>query len=151
MHGGALAAAKRPADLSSSPAAGDYESLADFRYELRGFFAFSAETIEAAGLAPAQYQAMLAIKAHRGPDPITVSALADRLFTRVNSTVGLVQRLEAAGLVERRRADADRRRIELRLTDRGDALTARLAALHLAEHRQRLPALARLIAAMLER
>ena len=44
----------------------DYEALALFRHEIRRFLAFSKELLDACGMPPVQYQALLAIKAHRG-------------------------------------------------------------------------------------
>lgn len=126
--------------------AADYRSLADFRFHVRRFFAFSDETTRAAGVAPAQYQAMLAIRAHDRSVPMNISLLAERLFIKINSAVELVQRLETAGLVERARSMRDNRRVELALTMLGCAVIERLAALHLDEHRRGLAELARIVA-----
>ena len=125
--------------------AADYRGLADFRYHVRRFFAFSEETTKKAGVAPAQYQAMLAIRAHDEARPMSVSVLADRLFIKLNSAVELVQRLETAGMVERKRSPRDHRRIELALTALGALMIEQLAALHLDEHRRGLAELARIV------
>ena len=127
----------------------EYRSLAGFRQHMRGFFAFSEQTIQAAGVAPAQYQAMLAIRAHGTKPSITISGLAEQLMIRVNSAVELVQRLQAADMVCRMRSTADRRRIELSLTPKGSAVLAALAALHVDEHRRRLPELIALMETLL--
>ncbi|HEX7693413.1 MAG TPA: MarR family winged helix-turn-helix transcriptional regulator [Sphingomonas sp.] len=124
----------------------DYQRLADFRFHVRRFFEFADESTEQAGVAPAQFQAMLAIRAHDGAAPMTITQLAERLLTKVNSTVELVQRLQHAGLVDRARSDADRRRIELKLTAKGEDLVERLTALQLREHRRNLPELERIVA-----
>ena len=123
----------------------DYRALADFRYHVRRFFAFSEETTKAAGIAPAQYQAMLAIRAHAEPMPMSISQLAERLFIKLNSAVELVQRLEVAGLVDRARSVRDHRRVELALTAIGCAVIERLAELHIDEHRRGLAELARIV------
>lgn len=133
---------------AQSLALADYQSLAGFRFHVRRFFAFSEAAIEAAGLSPTQYQALLAIKADAGSAPITMTELADRLFIRLNSAVELVGRMEAAGLVHRHRADVDRRRIEIELTARGEALLEPLARQHLKQHREHLPELMRLLTMM---
>ncbi|HEY2034092.1 MAG TPA: hypothetical protein VGH02_10445, partial [Rhizomicrobium sp.] len=44
----------------------DYRALAEFRFLLRRFMAFSEEAARAAGLAPQQHQALLAIKGLEG-------------------------------------------------------------------------------------
>ncbi len=132
-------------DVPEPLALADYQRLADFRFHVRRFFEFADASVEAAGVAPAQFQAMLAIRAHDGAAPMTITQLAERLLTKVNSTVELVQRLQAAGLVERTRSDADRRRIELSLTAKGIGLIEQLTAAQLREHRRNLPELERIV------
>ncbi len=122
-----------------------YELLAGLRHALRQFLGFSAEAARAAGLSPQQHQALLAIKGAPGRDHALIGELAARLHLRPHSAVGLVNRLQRRGLVRRTPAAADRRRMEVRLTGRGEALIARLSAAHLAELRQRGPELHRLI------
>ena len=58
--------------------------------------------------------------------------------------------METAGLVVRRHSANDRRRTELRLTERGETLLAPLAKLHLAQHRKHLPELMLLLSQMAE-
>jgi MarR family transcriptional regulator, organic hydroperoxide resistance regulator len=55
-------------------------------------------------------------------DPIPMSVLAERLFCDASNVTGLVDRLEARGLVERRSHDHDRRVKALTLTRSGVAL-----------------------------
>ncbi|HEY2805425.1 MAG TPA: helix-turn-helix domain-containing protein [Gemmatimonadales bacterium] len=111
----------------------DYHTMASFRQALRRFFAFSEETLHAVGLTPQQYQALLAIRAHSGADEMTVGTLATRLFIRHHSAVGLVDRLEARGFVERQPVAHDRRLVCLALTLSGSKALGALAATHRAE------------------
>ena len=111
----------------------EYKSLAGFRFALRRFFAFSEDVAVSVGLTPQQYQAMLAIKAHGSVEPMTVGDLATQLFIRHHSAVGLVDRLEARGLVVRQENQRDRRVVCLVLTMRGDGLLKSLASTHRAE------------------
>ncbi len=111
----------------------DFRAMAAFRHALRRFFAFSEEVLQSVGLTPQQYQALLAIRAHVGPEPMTVGTLATRLFIRHHSAVGLVDRLEARGFVERRTAEHDRRLVCLDLTLSGRKALNALAATHRAE------------------
>ncbi len=111
----------------------DFRAMAAFRHALRRFFAFSEEVLQSVGLTPQQYQALLAIRAHVGPEPMTVGTLATRLFIRHHSAVGLVDRLEARGFVERRTAEHDRRLVCLDLTLSGRKALTTLAAAHRAE------------------
>ena len=124
----------RSIDLMARLKSSDYALLADFRYVLRQFLAFSENRAAALGLAPQQHQALLAIKGFAGAP--TVGDLARRLVVRHNSAVGLVNRLVAAKLVDRCSDEADRRRASLVLTRRGEAILARLTAAHRQELRR---------------
>lgn len=99
--------------------ADDYRALGDFRQAIRQFLAFSEDGAKAHGLTSQQHQALLAIKAHPGPDPISIGDLAQSLLIKNHSAVGLVARLVERDLVSRRDADADRRRVILALRPRG--------------------------------
>jgi DNA-binding MarR family transcriptional regulator len=111
----------------------DYEKLAAFRHTLRRFLSFSEAAAREIGLASQQYQALLAVRGFPGRDAITVNELAQRLLIKHNSAVGLVNRLEAEGLVRRQAAVGDRRKVEVVLTSRGTLAFERLAATHHAE------------------
>jgi DNA-binding MarR family transcriptional regulator len=111
----------------------DYERLATFRYTLRRFLSFSEAAARAIGLASQQYQALLAVKGFPGRESITINELAQQLLIKHNSAVGLVDRLEAEGLVRRQPAPADRRKVEIALTAKGTRVFQRLAATHHAE------------------
>jgi DNA-binding MarR family transcriptional regulator len=62
-----------------------------------------------------------------------------------HSAVGLVDRLGLLGLARRRPGHADRRKVEVEVTARGERTLARLAAAHRAELRQMAPTLRRLL------
>jgi DNA-binding MarR family transcriptional regulator len=111
----------------------DYRTLAAFRFALRGFLSFSETAARTVGLTPRQHQALLGIKAASIDNTASVSQLASFLILHHNSTVELVNRLEAIGLVARQRDSADRRRVMLRLTATGERCLADLSAVHLAE------------------
>ncbi|QYO75714.1 MarR family winged helix-turn-helix transcriptional regulator [Devosia salina] len=65
-------------------------------------------------------------------DDLTVKALGDKLFLDSGTITPLIKRLEARGLVERRRDEDDERQVRIRLTGEGRALKARAAAIPLA-------------------
>jgi DNA-binding MarR family transcriptional regulator len=109
---GAAGKRARPRRLSRE----DFEALGAFRQALRRFLAFSEAAAFGQNLTPQQHQALLAIKAHRGNEPMSISQLADCLIIKNHSAVGLVSRLRERGLVERRPSAYDRRRVILRLT-----------------------------------
>lgn len=123
----------------------DYRTLAQFRYLLRRFAAFSEEAAVGAGLTAQQHQALLAIKGFPGRDRATVGELAERLGLRHHSAVGLVDRLAARGLVRREVDPADRRQVLIRLTRRAEALLARLSLAHREELRRLAPLLRMLL------
>jgi DNA-binding MarR family transcriptional regulator len=96
--------------------------MGQFRRAIREFLAFSEAGARDQGLTSQQHQALLAIKAHPGPDPMSVSELADCLLIKTHSAVGLVARLVDRGLVERRISPRDRRRVQLALRPEGEAV-----------------------------
>ena len=111
----------------------EYARLLSLRTGLRRFQRWSEQQAEAAGLTPAQHQLLLAIRGDRNPNGPTLGDVADSLLLRHHSTVGLVDRAVAAGLVSRTRDRADHRVVRLRLTRKGAARLEALSALHLEE------------------
>ena len=111
----------------------DIEKLADFRYQLRRFLRFGEEVARRNGVTALQYQLMLQIKGFPGHEWATVGELAERLQAKHHGVVSLISRCEAAGLVRRSVGRADKRRVEVKLTRKGDECLTRLAALHRVE------------------
>jgi DNA-binding MarR family transcriptional regulator len=114
----------------------DYQRLAEFRFLLRQFLEFSAQAARARGLTPPQHQALLVIRALTVSGKATVAEVARRLISRHHSTVELVDRLAALGLVRRRVDRDDRRRVTLLLTAKATRILERLSATHLEELRR---------------
>ena len=123
----------------------DYEILAEFRYLLMRFAAFSEQAAHAAGLAPRQHQALLAIKGYPGGAAVTIGQLAERLGIQHHSTVGLVDRLVGRGYLVRSADPRDRRRTHLALTASGERALAGLSAAHQVELRRVAPLLKSLL------
>ncbi|MGY2022796.1 MarR family winged helix-turn-helix transcriptional regulator [Nocardia gipuzkoensis] len=73
------------------------------------------------GLTYPQYLVMLALWER---DERSVGDVCQALDLDSGTLSPLLKRLEAAGLVERRRSAADERRVDIRLTERGRALRA---------------------------
>lgn len=128
--------------------AAHYSALAEFRYAIARFLAFSARAARAVGLEPRQHQALLAVKAGVPGADMTITLLAERLQMRHNSAVGLVDRLCRRRLLRREPDSADHRRVALRLTPAGHAVIARLSRAHSAELRSVAPVLRRRLAAV---
>ncbi len=125
--------------------AAEYEMLAAFRYTLRQFLNFSEQAAQAVGLTQQQYQALLAVRSHPGPELLTISDLAGQMLIRHNSAVGMVDRLEEHGLVRREHPADDRRKVGIRLTAKGRKVFGNLAAMHRAELRRVGPHLGRIM------
>jgi DNA-binding MarR family transcriptional regulator len=111
----------------------EYERLLRFRTGLRRFLRWSAEQAAAAGLTPAQHQLLLAVRGHPDPRGPTVGDVARYLFLRHHSTVELIDRAQAAGLLERQTDQDDSRAVRLRLTESGERRLDKLTAAHLEE------------------
>jgi DNA-binding MarR family transcriptional regulator len=111
----------------------DFEALAEFRYRLRRFLRFSEELAQAHGITPLQYQLMLQVKGFPGREWASVAELAERLQAKHHGVVALISRCEALGLVRRQASATDLRRVEVHLTEQGEACVAELARLHRAE------------------
>jgi DNA-binding MarR family transcriptional regulator len=124
----------------------DYQVLAEFRFLLRNFLAFSEEAAREAGLAPQQHQALLAIKGFPGDGPPSMGDLAARLGIRHHSAVGLADRLATAGWLRRTPDADDARRVTLALTKAGEAKIADLSAAHREELRRLAPMLRQVLA-----
>lgn len=123
----------RPTPLSDA----DYQSIAAFRAVLRQFLHFSEEAARAAGISPQQHQMLLAIRGYAGEgEAPTIGELAEALQIRHNSAVGLVDRLEAAGLVSRSTAESDARKVFVHLGPQGEEVLAGLTSAHRREHRE---------------
>jgi DNA-binding MarR family transcriptional regulator len=120
---------------------GDYQSLAELRYQIRRFLHFSEQAARAAGLEPRQHQLMLTLKGLPAETRPTVGELAERLQIQHHSAVELVNRLATGGYVKRHRGDEDRREVLLSLTPKGERILRTLSLHHKAELRMRGPAL----------
>jgi len=120
---------------------GDYQSLAEFRHQIRRYLHFSERAARNAGLEPRQYQLLLAIKGLPSNLRPRIAELADRLQIQHHSAVELVNRLESGGMVRRERSKEDRREVLLQLTQRGERLLRDLALYHRTELRMQGPAL----------
>lgn len=108
----------------------DYEIVAEFRYLLRRFLRFSEQAAVAEALTPHQHQALLAIEGFPGRNRVSVGELAERLQVAHHSAVGLIDRLEAAGLAKREPGRDDRRKVQIGLTGKGRAALEKLYRIH---------------------
>lgn len=119
----------------------EYEVLAEFRYTLRLFMSFSKSAAKAVGITPQQHQALLAIRGFPGREKITISELSERLQIKHHSAVGLLNRLEAEGLITRSPDPNDGRKVFISLTRQGSSILTRLSNIHREELRRLTPQL----------
>ena len=129
---------------------GEYHALAQLRYLIRRFLQQGDATAREAGLEPQQYLLLLAIRGLETGQEASIRTLAERLSLRHHSTVELVDRLEAHGLVKRTRGKEDRRQVLVSLQPRGEKLLEKVVAQRIVELRSHGHALVAAIGKLLE-
>lgn len=75
-------------------------------------------------LSPSQYNVLRILRGSQ--EPLSCSAIGDRMVTRDSDLTRLLGGLERRGLVERQRSSEDARRVENQITSEGIALMAEL-------------------------
>lgn len=111
----------------------DYQSLAEFRHQIRRYLRFSDAAVRDSRLEPRQYQLLLALKGLAPDLRPRIGELAEQLQIQHHSAVELVDRLESAGLVRRQRATEDRREVLVLLTPAGEKILRELVLHHRTE------------------
>jgi DNA-binding MarR family transcriptional regulator len=107
-----------------------YRLAVELRVSLRRFMTHSDRTVRKAGLTPLQYLLLLAVKGAESGRESTMSELGGVLQLAQSSVTELVDRAEAAGLVERGGTD-DRRVVTVSATPEGERrLDAAFRAIH---------------------
>jgi|SRR5579884_725907 len=134
-------------DLTS----GEYQDLAEFRYQIRRFLHFSEEAARKAGMEPQQHQLLLAVRGLPSGRPATIGELAERLQLKHHSVVELVDRMAQHGLVDRRTSEQDRRQVIVHLTRSGDTILRKLSLAHRQELETAGPALAKALRSVMKR
>ena len=119
----------------------DYRTLAEFRYQIRTFLAFSEEAARENGLNGQQHQLLLAIKGLPPDVAPTIGVLAQRMKLRHHTMVELVDRLCDRGYIKREPGKTDRRQVHPRITANGERLLRRLTSIHRKELRSSGPVL----------
>jgi DNA-binding MarR family transcriptional regulator len=112
------------------PARSPLPALSNFRFQLRGFLAFSESAAESLGTTSQQYQ-LLQVVGESSSEGVSITYIAERLLLRHNSAVELVDRAQRSGLVIRQTDLLDQRRLVVTLTSRGGYLLEQLVERHL--------------------
>ena len=110
-----------------------FEALSEFRYQLKRFLHFSETAAKELGLTPLQYLSLLHIRGYPGRNWASVGELAERLQMSHHATVALLTRCEELDLVERRKNENDKRKVDVYLTDKGREYLQQLAQQHKTE------------------
>lgn len=108
----------------------EFETLSQFRYQLRRFMRFSEQVTRQHGITPLQYLLLLHIKGFPGRDWAIVGDLAERLQAQHHGVVALISRCEKLGWVSRKQSSGDRREVEIHLTAKGNLMVSRIAQMH---------------------
>ena len=108
----------------------EFETLSNFRYQLRRFLRFSEEAVHSHGLTHLQYLLLLHHKGYHDRELATIEELAEKLQSHHHGAVSLVSRCEKLGLVYRMQGRTDKREVEVHLTPEGNRMVERLARLH---------------------
>jgi len=111
----------------------DFEQLLALRTGLRQFLHWSEEQARSAGLTPAQHQLLLAVRGHPNEEGPTIGELAGYLVLRHHSASELVDRAQAAGLVQRSVDSRNASIVRVTLSPLGTEMLDRLSAAHLEE------------------
>lgn len=101
-----------------------------------------ADLLKPAGLTPTQYN-VLRILRGAGKDGLCRGEVMERMIAKVPDGTRLLDRMEAAGLIERQRDSEDRRFVTTRIAPEGARLLAELDESVAALHRRQFKALGR--------
>ncbi len=122
--------------------------LADFRHQLRLFLQFSEEAAGRFDLQPQQHQLLLQVAAAPNGVQATVGYATERLGLRHNTVVELSKRSEEAGLVRRKQAKGDKRKVILEVSPKGRRILEALSEDHARELNELAPQLIKALSAL---
>lgn len=112
--------------IASRSSVREQATVADVVRRLHGIFktvdTFSREVLQEFGVTGPQLWALREI---RSAGNLTIGQLADRLYLHISTVSGILDRLEARGLVKRLRDQEDRRLVHLEVTRKGREILTR--------------------------
>lgn len=104
----------------------DYHKLAVNLIYTHGWLSnHQAEFFKSFDITGAQYN-ILRILRGQHPNPASINLLKDRMLDKMSDASRLVERLKNKGLVEREICPDDRRKVEVKITDRGIELLKKM-------------------------
>ena len=136
---------------ASAFAQAEYESLAEFRYQIARFLRRRNDAARAEGLQSQHYELMLAVSGLPRDQQPTIKEMAARLRLEHHAVVELADRLEKRKPLARRAAPADKRVVLLQLLPKGRAVLNRIVAYSFWQLREEAPALIRALRRILRK
>ncbi|WP_460190663.1 MarR family winged helix-turn-helix transcriptional regulator [Urechidicola sp. KH5] len=85
----------------------------------------SAEHLKQYALSVEQYNVLLLLKKLNG-EPANLSTIQDNMTSKMSNTTRLVEKLRLKGLLTREQSQENRRKVEIRLTDKGEVFIAEI-------------------------
>ena len=128
----------------------EYQTLAEFRYQLAGFLRRRRNAAQGAGIEPQQYELMLAVKGLASDKKPTIKQIAEQLRLQHHSAVELTTRLVNRGLIRRDRSKEDRRSVLLSLTKAGQRALDQVVHYSLEQLRDEAPGLLKTLARLVK-
>ena len=119
----------------------EYESLAEFRYQLARFLRRRKDVARAEGLQSQQYELLLAVAGLPRRKEPTIKEVAVQLRLEHHTVVELADRLEKRKFLVRRPSPSDKRVVLLQLTGSGRAVLGRIVKYSFSQLRDEAPAL----------
>lgn len=86
------------------------------------------------GVSPEQYNVLRILRGQNG-NPITVSSIQDRMLNKMSNASRLVEKLKQKGFVNREECPADRRQVDIVITEKGLSLLTQLQEEILSQNR----------------
>lgn len=108
--------------------------MEQLRQVWRTLYVIGENSIDASGLSYAQYRILLSLfyaEELHGRSQLNPSEISDAQGTSRNTISGLIRALENEGLVERQLDEQDRRKFNIRLSQRGRALVKTHSSAHM--------------------
>jgi DNA-binding MarR family transcriptional regulator len=143
--------AARTRQLTKAISRAEYQTLAEFRYQLASFLRRRRSAAQDAGIEPQQYELMLAVKGLPGGKKPTIKQIAEQLRLQHHSAVELTTRLVERGLIRRERSKEDRRSVLLSVTKEGQRAMDQIVRYSLDQLRDEGPELLKTLARLMKR
>jgi len=88
----------------------------------------NASCLKPFGISPPQYNILRILKGQH-PNPLTVKLLIERMIDKMSNASRLVEKLKKKGLVERCESKKDRRQVDVRISDKGLKILAKMSVM----------------------